>query len=48
MGMSLAFMLVWNMVGALILLPALARFLLPAAAGTARHFVIRLPPPDEP
>ncbi|MNV88120.1 MMPL family protein [compost metagenome] len=30
MGILLAFMFVWNMVGALILLPALAYFLLPA------------------
>jgi hypothetical protein len=29
MGVLLAFMFVWNMVGALILLPALAYFLLP-------------------
>ncbi|OLS63587.1 efflux RND transporter permease subunit [Pseudomonas putida] len=29
MGVLLAFMFVWNMVGALVLLPALARFLLP-------------------
>ena len=28
MGILLAFMFVWNMVGALVLLPALARFLL--------------------
>mgnify|MGYP006202261207 CR=1 FL=1 len=31
MGILLAFMFVWNMVGALVLLPALAHFLLPAA-----------------
>ncbi|MNW15621.1 hypothetical protein D3C71_2141860 [compost metagenome] len=30
MGILLAFMFVWNMIGALILLPALAYFLLPA------------------
>jgi len=30
MGILLAFMFIWNMVGALVLLPALARFLLPA------------------
>ncbi len=30
MGILLAFMFVWNMLGALILIPALARFLLPA------------------
>jgi uncharacterized protein len=31
MGILLAFMFLWNMVGALVLLPALARFLLPPA-----------------
>jgi predicted RND superfamily exporter protein len=31
MGLLLAFMFIWNMVGALVLLPALARFLLPEA-----------------
>ncbi|MCY1310496.1 hypothetical protein D9M70_606910 [compost metagenome] len=31
MGVLLAFMFVWNMVGALVLLPALAYFLLPAS-----------------
>ena len=31
MGILLAFMFVWNMVGALVLLPALAHFLLPSA-----------------
>jgi uncharacterized membrane protein YdfJ with MMPL/SSD domain len=30
MGVLLAFMFVWNMVGALVLLPALAHFLLPS------------------
>ena len=30
MGILLAFMFVWNMVGALVLLPALAHFLLPS------------------
>ncbi len=30
MGILLAFMFLWNMVGALVLLPALAHFLLPA------------------
>ena len=36
MGILLAFMFVWNMVGALVLLPALAHFLLrPAAVGDA-------------
>lgn len=34
MGVLLAFMFVWNMVGALVLLPALAYFLLPT---TRRH-----------
>ncbi|MDD3444312.1 MAG: MMPL family transporter [Zavarzinia sp.] len=33
MGILLAFMFVWNMVGALVLLPALGHFLLPRAAG---------------
>jgi uncharacterized protein len=32
MGILLAFMFIWNMLGALILLPALARFLLPVRA----------------
>jgi predicted RND superfamily exporter protein len=31
MGLLLAFMFLWNMLGALVLIPALARFLLPAA-----------------
>ncbi|MDT4858132.1 hypothetical protein FQZ97_925840 [compost metagenome] len=31
MGILLAFMFLWNMVGALVLLPALAHFLLPSA-----------------
>jgi predicted RND superfamily exporter protein len=31
MGLLLAFMFLWNMVGALVLLPALARYLLPEA-----------------
>jgi predicted RND superfamily exporter protein len=31
MGILLAFMFIWNMVGALVLLPALAHFLLPTA-----------------
>ena len=35
MGILLAFMFLWNMLGALILLPALAHFLLPQAAGSA-------------
>jgi predicted RND superfamily exporter protein len=34
MGLLLAFMFLWNMLGALILLPALAHFLLPAAKPT--------------
>ncbi len=34
MGILLAFMFVWNMVGALVLLPALAHFLLPGAQAT--------------
>ncbi|KRB93589.1 RND transporter [Noviherbaspirillum sp. Root189] len=35
MGILLAFMFLWNMVGALVLLPALAYFLLPGAKGAA-------------
>jgi predicted RND superfamily exporter protein len=35
MGLLLAFMFLWNMLGALVLLPALAHFLLPSAAGSA-------------
>ena len=31
MGVLLAFMFIWNMVGALVLLPALAHFLLPVS-----------------
>ena len=31
MGILLAFMFVWNMVGAVILIPALSHFLLPGA-----------------
>jgi hypothetical protein len=31
MGLLLAFMFLWNMLGALVLIPALARFLLPGA-----------------
>ena len=31
MGILLTFMFLWNMVGALVLMPALAHFLLPAA-----------------
>ncbi len=34
MGVLLAFMFIWNMVGALILLPALAYFLLPRQPAT--------------
>jgi predicted RND superfamily exporter protein len=33
MGLLLAFMFLWNMVGALVLLPALARWLLKPGAG---------------
>jgi uncharacterized protein len=35
MGILLAFMFLWNMVGALVLLPALACFLLPGRAASA-------------
>ena len=34
MGVLLAFMFLWNMLGALVLLPALACFLLPQGAST--------------
>jgi predicted RND superfamily exporter protein len=37
MGILLAFMFVWNMVGALVLLPALAHFLLRPARATQAH-----------
>jgi predicted RND superfamily exporter protein len=40
MGILLAFMFVWNMVGALVLLPALAHFMLPR-----EHFARRQTPP---
>ena len=53
MGILLAFMFVWNMVGALLLLPALAYFLMPAGRRNAR--VVELTPgqpggaePDKP
>jgi predicted RND superfamily exporter protein len=39
MGLLLAFMFIWNMLGALVLLPALAFFLLPAA-GTANKAAV--------
>lgn len=42
MGILLAFMFVWNMVGALLLLPALAYFLMPAGRRNAR--VVELAP----
>ena len=35
MGILLAFMFVWNMVGAVILIPALSHFLLPTALPAA-------------
>lgn len=37
MGILLAFMFLWNMLGALLLLPALAHFLLPQAKPSASH-----------
>jgi hypothetical protein len=43
MGFLLAFMFLWNMIGALILLPALACFLLHGKARNAAHDVA---PPD--
>ena len=36
MGVLLAFMFVWNMVGAVVLIPALSRFLLPTRAKGVR------------
>jgi predicted RND superfamily exporter protein len=42
MGVLLAFMFVWNMVGALVLLPALAYFLLPARS-QAQGAVVPMP-----
>jgi predicted RND superfamily exporter protein len=42
MGVLLAFMFVWNMVGALVLLPALAYFLLPARS-KAQGAVVPMP-----
>jgi predicted RND superfamily exporter protein len=39
MGVLLAFMFIWNMVGALVLLPALAYFLLPARGAPAEAVV---------
>ncbi len=50
MGVLLAFMFVWNMVGALILLPALAYFLLPqkqpASSAGAVPVVLREKPAE--
>ena len=43
MGVLLAFMFVWNMVGALVLLPALAYFLLPRGAGAASVAKVEVP-----
>ena len=39
MGLLLAFMFLWNMLGALILLPALAYFLLPSKEASATHAI---------
>jgi hypothetical protein len=36
-GILLAFMFVWNMIGAVILIPALSHFLLPGGAHAHRH-----------
>ncbi|MCY1442617.1 hypothetical protein D9M71_589920 [compost metagenome] len=41
MGVLLAFMFVWNMVGALVLLPALAYFLLPARSEAQGPVTVR-------
>jgi hypothetical protein len=37
MGILLAFMFIWNMVGAVVLIPALSHFLLPTAAVRRRR-----------
>ena len=37
MGILLTFMFLWNMVGALVLMPALAHFLLPKPKEAAAH-----------
>ncbi len=37
MGILLTFMFVWNMIGALVLIPALSYFLLPTAVVRKRH-----------
>lgn len=47
MGLLLAFMFLWNMLGALVLIPALARFLLPAAT-QAECVEVSEVQPDEP
>jgi uncharacterized protein len=44
MGVLLAFMFVWNMVGALLLLPALAYFLLPVSRQSSTEQVVGLAP----
>jgi hypothetical protein len=41
MGILLAFMFLWNMAGALVLLPALAHFLLPQAAQAGTQEALR-------
>jgi len=40
MGLLLVFMFIWNMVGAIILLPVLARYLVPAANGSTRRIPV--------
>ena len=46
MGLLLAFMFLWNMLGALVLIPALARFLLPGArVGAVVEATEQAPPP---
>jgi predicted RND superfamily exporter protein len=37
MGILLAFMFIWNMIGAVVLIPALSHFLLPSGKPAARH-----------
>ena len=36
MGILLAFMFIWNMIGAVVLIPALSHFLLPTRSPTPR------------
>ncbi len=36
MGILLTFMFIWNMIGAVVLIPALSHFLLPTGSQTSR------------